>query len=896
MKKKLILLFVAISSLIGLSAFSFADDPFTELLKKLEEFTKKYPQEKIYLHLDKPYYAIGDDIWFKAYVVDSRTSAPSMISNILYVELINERDSIEKQLKLPMQSGITWGDFKLADSLTEGNYRIRAYTQWMRNAGPAFFFDKTIKIGNSWANKVFTSTNNVFSNDGKAETIRSTIKFTAKDGTPYANSTASYEVKLNGRNISRGRETTNANGEIVITYTNSQPNLYKSGQITANLTLPNKQVVTKIIPIKATTANIDVAFFPEGGDLVEGLPSKIGIKAINANGLGENVSGVLVDEVGTEVLQFETTHLGMGALAITPMANKTYTAKIKLPNGDIKTFSLPKAKSSGYVLSVNSTDTAKITAKILISESLLNKGELKLLAHHNGNIIFTGKVQTGKQLAVVNLLKKEFPSGVVQITLLDNENLPVCERLVFVNNGNDKINLDISDLKPSYNLRAQTSISLSASAENKPVQGSFSVAVTNTAVVKPDIENESNIFTTLLLTSDLTGYVEKPNYYFLNDDVKTRSALDNLLLTQGWRKFNWQQISSGQPVTVNFEAETTMNISGRITKGGKPVVNGKVSLFSNSGGFFATDTLSDANGRFNFKDIAFGDSTKFIVQARTGKDNKNVQIDLDVVPNQLVTPNKNTGDVEVNVNQSLMSYLNQSDAFFEQQIKKGFLNKTILLNEVKIVEKKNPTPNSANLNGAGRADQIFTAKDLETAFSLSQYLSGRVLGVTVRNGVAYSNRSNGGVMSIVLDGMNMGNDFNLDDIVVQDVESVEVLRTIGNTAIYGSNGANGVLVITTKRGGNSTSYNRYSPGIVTYAPKGYSISRQFYSPKYDVKPDDRPDLRSTVYWAPHIVTDANGKGNFNFFNTDQAGTYRIVIEGIDVFGNLARKVYTYEVK
>lgn len=896
MKKKLIILSFAICSIISFSAFSFADDPFGELLKKLEEFTKKYPQEKIYLHLDKPYYAIGDDIWFKAYVVDSKTSAPANISNILYVELINERDSVEKQLKLPMQAGITWGDFKLSDSLSEGNYRIRAYTQWMRNAGPNFFFDKTIKIGNSWANKVFTSTKNVFGNNGKAETVTSTIRFTAADGKPYVNNVVSYEVQLNGRNITRGKATTNADGEVVVNFNNTQPELYKSGTITANLTLPNKQVITKIIPIKGASANVDIQFFPEGGDLIEGLPNKVGIKIVNANGLGEDATGVLVDDTGTEILQFETTHLGMGAVALTPMADKTYTAKIKLANGDSKTISLPKAKKSGYVLNVNSLDTAKLTVKVFISADLLNQGELKLLAHHNGNVMFTGKIQSGKQLAVVNLLKKDFPSGIVQLTLFDQNNNPVCERITFINNSYDKIDVTLNNLKPTYGIREKTDLNFIAKNENAAIQGSFSVAVTNTAAVKPDEANESNILTSLLLTSDLSGYIEKPNYYFLNDEVKTRIALDNLLLTQGWRKFNWQQINSGQPVTTNFTAEKNMHISGKITKGGKPVVKGKVSLFSNSGGFFAIDTLSDENGRFNFDNIAFGDSTKFIVQARTGKDNKNVQIDLDVVPNQLVTQNKNTGDIEVNVNQSMMSYLNQSNAFFEEQTKKGFLNKTILLNEVKIVEKKNPTPNSTNLNGAGRADQIFTAKDLETAFSLSQYLSGRMLGVTIRNGMAYSTRANGGAMTIVLDGMNMGSDFTLDDIVVQDVESVEVLRTIGNTAIYGFNGANGVLVITTKRGGSNTNYNRYSPGIVTYAPKGYTISRQFYSPKYDTNQDNRPDLRSTVYWNPHVITNEQGTANINYFNTDQAGTYRVVIEGIDIYGNLARKVYTYEVK
>ncbi|MEE1946129.1 TonB-dependent receptor plug domain-containing protein [Pedobacter sp. KR3-3] len=899
MKRNLLILSVALLALFGLSAFTTDDDPFAALLKKLEEYTKKYPQEKIYLHLDKPYYAIGDNIWFKAYVVDTKTSEPSTISNILYVELINERDSIKKQIKLPMQSGITWGDFKLTDSLGEGNYRIRAYTQWMRNAGPDFFFDKTIKIGNSWANKVFTKTKDVLSTENNAEKVSSTIQFTDKDNKPYAACEVAYEVQLSARSIAKGKATTNSNGEIVIGYTNAQPGLYKSGKITATITLPNKQKIVKNIPIKTTAKGTDVQFFPEGGGLVEGLPSKVAIKAVNANGLGENVQGAVVDNDGTELLKFETTYLGMGSFILSPIAGKTYTAKIKLADGTEKSTVLPKAASSGYVMAVNNVDTGKMAIKVMMTEDLVNKGELRLVAQHNGNVYFTTKLPTARQLVSVSAPKAEFPSGIVQLTLFTPDNQPVCERLAFVNNPSDKIEVNALNLKPSYDKRGNVDFNFSVSHEAKPVQGSFSVSVTNASTVTPDLDNESNILTRLLLTADLTGYVEKPNHYFLNNDTKTRTELDNLLLTQGWRKISWKSLMNNQEPAMTYQPEKTMKISGIITKGGKPVPNGKVSLFSSSGGLFAVDTLSDANGRFNFDKISFGDSTKFVVQARTDKNNKNVQIDLDIVPGQIVTPNKNTGDIEVNVNESLMPYLTESGRYFDEQSKRGLLDRTIMLDEVKIVEKKNPAPNSSNLNGAGHADQVFTEKDLETAFSLSQFLSGRIAGVTVSNGKAYMMRSGGlngrTPMAIVLDGMNMGDDFDLDNIVVQDVESVEVLKSIANTAIYGMNGGSGVLVITSKRGGANTSYNRYAPGIVTYAPKGFYAVREFYSPKYNTNQDSKPDLRTTVYWNPQVVSDPSGKANINYFNTDQSGTFRIVIEGIDNLGNLARKVYTYTV-
>ena len=178
-----------ITSLLILNLTTLAfEDPLVDLLKKLEEFTKKYPQEKVYLHLDKPYYAIGDDIWFNAYTINAKTNEPTNISNVLYVELINEKDSVTKHLKLHMKGGIAWGDFKLTDDLNEGNYRIRAYTQWMRNTRPNFFFDKTIKVGNYFTNSVFTNTSVQQSSDA----IIHTIEFKNKDNAPFANCEVNY--------------------------------------------------------------------------------------------------------------------------------------------------------------------------------------------------------------------------------------------------------------------------------------------------------------------------------------------------------------------------------------------------------------------------------------------------------------------------------------------------------------------------------------------------------------------------------------------------------------------------------------------------------------------------------------------------------------------------------
>ena len=895
MKSKLNALIIGLLCLISFSAFITEDDPFTQLLKKLEEFTKKYPQEKIHLHLDKPYYAIGDDIWFNAYVVNTKTGEPTHISNVIYVELINEKDSVSKQLKLPMKGGIAWGDFKLSDSLSEGNYRIRAYTQWMRNAGPAFFFDKTIKIGNSWTNQVNTKTSVQYGSQNQTNTVQ----FLSKSNTPYINRLVNYIVQFGTKKIV-GKATTDNNGEIkIITANNNQ-----SGSILAELTLPDKTLAVKTIPILASSAKTDVQFFPEGGSLVEGLPSKIAVKSVSKNGLGENITATISDNDGLEVLTFQTTYLGMGSFSLTPAEGKTYKAKIKSASGTEQTIDLPKSEKSGYVLGVNNLDTAKMSVKVMLSADLLNKGDLNLVVQHSGNIYFTTKISTAKQVATIAIPKIEAPSGLIQITLFNPQNIPVAERLVFINNNTDKIDLGIQNLKPAYAKRGNVSLDLLANNKSKPVQGSFSIAITNADIVKPDLENESNILTGLLLTSDLVGYVEKPNHYFLKNDIDTRIELDNLLLTQGWRKINWKEIEQAQNLANKYPAEKSLKISGIVTtNGNKPIAKGKIALLSSSRGMFVTTTETDENGRFIFDEMIFGDSLKFVVQASTKEDKKNVKVKLDIVPDQIATINKNTGDIEINVNTSIAKYLSESDRFFDEQMKKGFLTRTTLLKTVTITQQRakreeSASVHSSNLNGRGRADFIVTEKDLLNTYTLSQYFKqGRVLGVGVNeDNVPYSTRDHEqGTMAISLDGMIL-RDFSLDNIEPNDVESIEVLRGPGFKTVYGVDGANGVLVITMKRGTGRKMSEIYAPGIAIYKPKGYDITRQFYSPKYEAATETNPDLRTTVYWNPQLPTDVTGKASFNFYNTDQTGNYRIVIEGIDADGNLARKIFTYQVK
>jgi hypothetical protein len=893
-------------SIIAFSAFiKIDDDPISKIAAQLEKWFTDHPQEKVYLQLDKPYYAIGDDIWFKAYITSGPNHELSGISGVLNVELINDKDSIKQSIKLPVVSGLTWGDFSLADSLKEGNYRIRAYTNWMRNASDEYFFDKTISIVNSIKNNVFTKADYAYSTQKGQQKVSSVINFVDLNGVPYVNNQVSYEVQLNFKTISKGKSQTDDKGNLNVSFTNTDPDLLKSGRIITNLKLSDKTTVTKSVLIKATSDKVDMQFFPEGGNLVVGNYSKIAFKAVAADGLGTDVKGVIIDDQNSEVTTFSSSHLGMGSFYFKPDNGKTYKAKLTYADGSVNTVDLPKAVNTGYSLSVINSDADNIKVKIVPGPVVtLAAGEtpvISLIAQEGGVIYYAAKSKPGANFFSATIPKKKFPSGIVQFTIFSTTGEPLNERLAFIQN-HDQLKLDVTSEKQSYAPRQKVKIDLSAGNENgKPMLGSFSVAVTDETKVPVNESNENTIISNLLLTSDLRGYIEKPNYYFSAANEKTEADLDLLMLTQGYHRFEWKQVESNTSPAVTFKPEKTLEVSGRIkTLGGKPIPKGKVTLFTNMGGIFLLDTVSDNEGFFTFKNLVFKDSIKFMLQGRTAKDRKFLQIDVDNAGPPKVAKNKNAADMEVNISNALSPFLQNSKRMYTEQLKYGINNGAIQLKEVVITEKKQLVlKDSQNLNGPGNADQIIGSADFEkwACPVLTDCLQGRLTGVIFRNGTPYSTRSLNRAMEIIVDGIPVDADF-LNDLVASQIESVEVLRSIGYTSIYGGRGGGGVLIITTRKGGPDNNIQRYAPGVITYSPKGFHKTREFYAPQYDNPKTNTqvPDLRSTVFWKPNIVTGKDGKTSFEFFNADTRGTYRVVVEGIDEDGNIGRQVYHYKVE
>jgi len=772
-------------------------------VSKLKDFSKQHITEKAYLHFDKPYYAAGDTIYFKAYVTMGEQHQPSTISDVLYADLINTNNKVDKSIKLQLTNGVAWGDFTLPDSLPKGSYRVRAYTNWMRNDGDGAYFYQTLPVGSVLNNKI--------SESGASNTTSASSKADSK---------------------------------------------------------------------------ADMQFLPEGGGLVTGIKSKVAFKAINADGMGIDVKGAIIDNENKEVATFASAHLGMGYFYFTPQQGKTYKAKLTYADGAQNTIELPNAENNGIVLSINNDSLPKATVRIEASKEFYqeNKNKDFTLLIYSGGIATSVTCKLDSSVTTLDILKRRLHTGIATVTLFSPTGEPLCERLLFVQNY-DQLSLALNSDKPAYAKREKANISLNVKDRaGDPVAGHFSVSVTDEDKVPVDANAENTILANLLLTSDLKGYIEQPNYYFSNITDKTTSDLDLVMLTNGYRRFEWKQLLNNAYPSIAFQPDSNLEITGTAKSlGGKPLANASVSLIAMQGGQFKS-TVTDDKGRFRFGNLVFSDTAKFILQAVNAKGEKYTKLILDKDTPGPVVRKAMASEAQ---NQPMAAYMEnskeQQDEIAQYDDIKGKILKEVVINDKKVIHY----PSNGNLISPEMADQLATSEDIERAggTSLKAVISAKFYG---------RGRS---AELIVVDGLAMGRGFSIDDLNVSDVETVAALYG-ANASIYGVRGGHGVWLITTKRGKGLDPKNIASIGVLPITPKGFYIAREFYSPKYDQtnSTNNRPDLRSTIFWKPELVTDKDGKASFEFYNADGTGSYRIVVEGIDEKGNIGRQVYRYKVE
>jgi len=807
--KKILYTTVLLSCFISLKSYSQTDNSvLTNAISKLKTLSTDHIIENAYLHFDKPYYAAGDTMYYKAYITLGEHHELSKLSGMLHVDLISPDNKITRSEKLQAVNGVAWGDFVLPRALSKGNYTVRAYTQYMQNGGAETFFNKKIAIGS-----------------------------------------------------------------ILETPATEQA---------------------------AQTNKADIQFFPEGGNLITGVESKVAFKAIGPNGLGVNVKGVIVDNTNAEVTKFEASHLGMGTFFLAPTADKSYKAKVTYADGSQATVELPKPQAKGIMLAVidsaNKFTVEIVTNKAYFQENLNKDMNIVIYA---GGMVNSVKTKLDSRILGLDVKKDQFPAGVAQVTLFSQTGEPLCERLVFLQNND--LNLTLKSDKATYPKDEKVHIDLNAKARlGDLTNGHFSVSVTDETMVPADENNERTILTDLLLTSQLKGYIEQPNYYFINPSSITRNHLDALLLTQGYRRFSWDKLLTNAYPAFTFPAENSFTLTGNAKlPTGQSLAKKSVILRSTSDAALGNNILSaetDEQGNFKFSNLAFKDTAHFVIQPETYK-GKMAQVTIDSdKPGPAVT-NISWPGLPSDVNANMTAYLDNEK---QQQ---AWYNSTVALKNIDVKGTAKAAYRSSNISGAGNADQVIKSDDIRGYSTTSDALNGLLHGGYVAGGQAFlrvSKTVNAGVVStepmlLILDGTSSS--VNLDDISPSSVETVEVLKN-QNASIYGVRGASGVLVITTKRDMSVAIPHTTGIGTLQFSRAGFYKAREFYSPKYEnyTPSPNQPDLRSTILWKPELAADKDGNASFDFYNADTPGTYRVVVEGMDDKGNIGRQVYRYKVE
>ena len=780
-------------SVFILASFQIDTDPKSNLLRsilnKLQNQYSWHPQQKAYIHTDKSSYSADERIWFKTYLVNATNHLPDKLSTNLYVELINPSGHAVQTLMIHLKNGSGYGSFPLQDTVPDGVYQIRAYTNWMRNAGAEYFYQKNIYINNP-----------LFS---------------------------TYATKFQVQAIKKAR----------------------------------REIARK-------QSKFDISFHPEGGSLLEGIDNVIGYKAINELGYGMNFKGSLRDRKGNIIREFESNQLGMGSFNFTPLKGEKYFVLADFPGNGKSRYPLPESIEMGVNLKIEHVGRDSIYVNLnsnLTPKNYPPDTRYYLIAHTRGNPRFTAEMDLKKTERTIAIQKDIFPGGVAHFTLFNSRSNPVSERLLFID-PKDLPSAQIISNKIKARTREKiTSEIIIRDSEGKPVQGDFSLAV----VEQSTLLDESNILTNLLLSSDLRGYIEHPDFYF---DLRNRDRdlnLEALMLTQGWRRFDWNMVLLNNKTKPDYPIEQGIEISGKITREilSLPLKDIKVTLTILNEYNDVYTTRSDIKGHFSFKNLNYPDTISVKLEAQRNNGRKNLVIyldskdpvvlkDMNYITKQFL---RKPGEEGRYVTEKTPEEIErENDPFYEE-------NHTY--------NRIHQEPN----------DVIIMDETLQNYSNLAQILQGRVPGVMVTG----DNIIIRGVNTIygstdplfLIDGVPVDKGFAMS-VNPYDIDRIEILKG-PESAIYGSRGANGVIAIYTKRG------KFMLKGVLDFKMIGYHTPKEFYSPKYEIPGRDEffDDQRTTLYWLPVVTTDANGKTLVSFYTSDIKGDFSILIEGLDESGS-----------
>jgi len=768
---------------------------------RFNSFAEKAVFEKIFLHSDRDFYVAGEILWFKIYYTEGDTHRPLSFSKVGYVEIINEQHIPVLQTKISLEKEESGGSFYLPVTLNTGHYILRAYTNWMKNFGSEYFFEKVITIVN-----------------------------TLKE--PEAG------------------------------------------------------------PRKDTADPVSIHFYPEGGNLVRDVTTRIGFKAEDRNGYLKTITGYITDDRGDTITSFSPLRFGIGSFEFTPRKGRAYSASLRLPDGKILKKDLPGILEEGYAIHLAGKDRDHIEVTLSKAGKAGEYGqEPVLLVSHSRREIKTAErillENNGSSSIIID--KSKLGEGVVYFTLFNGNNHPVCERLLFLK-PESGASLEIGSDKGQYTSRQEVSLNfkfLASPEKTKMAHISTSVFIYDSL----HIEDTENIYEYMWLISDIPGEVESPGYYF-SDDPLAETAADNLMLTQGWRKFIWNEVLAGGDSIIKFLPEIQGQlVTGSITekKHQQPVeyVDAYLSIPGKPFGFYVSK--SEKNGSVEFEVDNYYGNRQVII--RPGIDS-GISYQMEINRPFAKTPPFHQIKPAVLPERMKDQLLQESISMQVQNLYTGDSLRKFAEPEITDSLPFYALPEKRYL-----LDNYKRFTTMEEV--LREYVSEINVGVRNRKPILkmfnpVTNDFYSSPILVLLDGVSLSD---MNSIFSYDPLKVRKLEIIQSRYVLGQSVFSGIASFTTYN--NRFDGFELDPNLVSIDYEGLQLQRVFYSPVYNTleQVENRlPDFRNTLYWAPGLATDNKGTTTLRFFTSDKKGKYMVVAQGISTDGDLVSGKTVFEVK
>lgn len=837
-----------------------------------------FPSEKIYVQTDRTVYAGGDTIWFRAFVVNALDNMKETASRYVYTELVDPLGEIVQRVRIKQDAdSLFYGYLPLDEFAADGTYTLRAYTRYMENQGEAFFFRKSLQVVSPWSKDVEV-TASVRPNGGKWAVDLSCIE---KAGSKAVNLEKAH---LFGKGKEELRHTPLAQGTAFC---------YEADAHSLPVVRLEIGNYSRFIPLRPEATDYQVDFFPEGGTLLAGVMQKVAFKALNDLGESEEIEGVLYNGDGKQVSAFSTSHAGMGSFSWIPEAGKNYYVECTSKGGLKKRFDLPAPEQNRYALQVHRSERGFVVS-VNSSVAEESRERLNVLVHQRGLPLLAHSLVP--PYTALRLDKASISPGVVNIVLLDFSGKILSERLVFIKQKEGH-SLEIVPDRAQYGTRDLVKLTTQLhDASGQPLDGDFLLAVTNDSDVLPD--STSSIQSSLLLSADLRGYIDDPEWYFREDSRERDECLDLLMLTHGWRKYHVEEALKETYVSPQQKPELSMQVKGSVKRlvGNKGMEDAKVRLLIPEQ-HVVEEKEVDGKGCFRWDLFEFPDSTMYYLSAVSGKGSNHVLLELETetFPScSLPCPPLALSSAEdISQEDDGEAYL---DKLKQQAMAEG--NKLMFLDEL-VVSGKRKVPRTVfeSILGAVsvRSEEIRESTMEDVGLFITSKFPGLVYNegkFESMRGVGMSNNPEAGEVQIVLNGFPVDREIAaaiVKSLRVADLEQVDFSRTpVEGLAWFPMTGAS-FLAITLRK--DATLPPAVPRNMQVVQLLGYQKPAAFYAPEYDTgrkQEADKSDRRTTLYWKPVVQLD-NGRAEVSFYTSDETGTCTVLMEGITSNGLLIRQ-------